>query len=75
MNPLKRQHAIREYELFVSGGVQEIPESVFEQDTRSAGEIRYVRAQSELPNSATRVRRVKIGKILIDRDSGEIIEE
>ena len=75
MNPISRQHAIREYELFVSEGVQEVPESVFEQDNRSSGEIRVVRAQGETPHVAIRMRRVRLGKVRFNRESGEIVED
>ena len=40
-----RQHAIREYELFVSRGVQVVPGGVFDRDVRASGEYRPVRSE------------------------------
>jgi hypothetical protein len=75
MNPMIRQHAIREYELFVSDGVQEIPESVFERETRAAGEYREVRVRSSpVITSAEQIDGIKLSTAVIDLDSGEIVD-
>jgi len=75
MNPMNRQHAIREYELFVSGGVQEVPETVFERDQRAAGEYREVRAQQPQPLIPGKAYAgIDLGEITIDLETGEIIE-
>jgi len=75
MNPMNRQHAIREYELFVSRGVQEVPETVFERDQRAAGEYREVRAQQPPQLIASEAfDGIDLGEATIDLDTGEIVE-
>ena len=43
---MSRQHSIREFELLVSGGVHEVPESVYDREARASGEFRVVREQA-----------------------------
>lgn len=75
MNPMKRQQAIRDYELFVSGGVQEVPEGVFERDQRASGEYRVVRAQQPHSLGVGRdYEGIELGEAIIDLETGEIIE-
>lgn len=75
MNPMNRQQTIRDYELFVSGGVQEVPEAVFERDERAAGEYRVVRAPQAPPLAGGRdYEGIELGEAIIDLDTGEIIE-
>ncbi len=75
MNPMNRQQAIRDYELFVSGGVQEVPEGVFERDQRAAGEYRVVRAQQlqGLPVGRD-YEGIELGEAIIDLETGEIVD-
>ena len=76
MNSMDRQLVIREFELFVSGGVNELPKSVFEQDTRAAGEFRVVRQEySDLILDDPNVRTISIGVARIDRKTGKIIKK
>lgn len=76
MNPMPRQHAIREYELFVSGGVQEIPDSVYEREPRAAGEYKVLRGpQAEALPAVTEYSGTTLTEATIDLDTGELIED
>jgi hypothetical protein len=76
MNPMSRQHPIREFELFVSEGVHEVPESVFERDSRSSGEMRVVREDTDNATAPSRpASRTVIGTIKIDRATGEVVDD
>lgn len=75
MNPMPRQHTIREYELFVSGGVQEIPDSVYERDPRAAGEYRVLRGPRDEALPAVRdYSGVTLSDATIDLSTGELID-
>ncbi len=75
MNPMTRQHQIREFELLVSDGVHEVPESVFERDARASGEIRVVRDHSDQSAGSSRsVSRTIIGKVKINQVTGDVME-
>jgi len=67
------QRSIREYELFVSGGVREIPASVYENDLRAAGEYRVTRSPRD--ELVVRYPGIVIGRATIDLSTGELIEE
>ena len=76
MNPMDRQHSIREFELFVSGGVNEVPESVFEREARASGEMRVMREDGRHTASPTRpASRVTIGRVRINRATGEVVDD
>ena len=73
MNPLKSQLVIRDFELFMSNGVHEIPQSVFERDNRAAGEYRLVRGQQEdTLMSLKGFPSVNLGHAVIDLQTGNI---
>jgi hypothetical protein len=74
MNPLHRQPAIREFELFVSGGVHEIPESVYERNSRAAGEVRVVREMGQVSIPSRPIDRVIVGVVKVDRKTGEVVD-
>ena len=75
MNPMRKQYAIREFELFISGGVHEVPESVFDTETRPAGERKVVREQTNHASASQHpIRRVVIGKVKFSRATGEVID-
>jgi hypothetical protein len=75
MNPVNRQHSIREYEILVSGGVHEVPESVFERDTRSSGEMRVVREHNDHSTSRSRREsRIIVGTVKVNRTTGEVVD-
>lgn len=75
MNPMKRQHAIREYELFVSGGVLEIASSVHDPAPRAAGEYRVLRSAHPEPTPAVRdYPGTPLGEVTIDLSTGELID-
>ena len=75
MNPMNRQHTIREYELFVSNGVQEIPEAVFEREPRAFGEYREVRVtHPSVIAHDEEYQGIVLGTAMIDLESGEILE-
>lgn len=77
MNSINRQHAIREYELFFSSGVQEIPEGVFERETRTSGEYRVVRAQQQQTALVLTADYpgIVLGEAAIDLRTGQIMED
>lgn len=75
MNPMPRQHAIREYELFVSGGVEEIPDSVFDRDPRAAGEYRVLRGpHTENVFVVRDYPGIPLSDVTIDLTTGEVLE-
>jgi len=75
MNPLRRQLAIREFELFVSGGINEVPRSVYEKDIREAGESRPVRAPyEEIVMPFQNYPSISLGKVKIDLKTAKVVE-
>lgn len=73
MTPTNRQLVIRDFELFVSSGVQEIPQAVYDRDNRAAGEFRVVRAsETDELEAGQDFPYESLGSVVIDSITGNI---
>lgn len=66
------QHRIREHELFVSGGVHEVPAAVFERNGRASGERRERGQYTQLRRQRTNPGSVVLGTIVVNHVTGEL---
>ena len=72
MYPLSRVRDVRELDLFIFGGVPEIPEPNYERDIHAYSEMRTSRLNVNIPsaNFTEQAKPIEIGHLILDVEKG-----